>query len=210
MAAVRRSTNDRRRWTATLAIVFVIGVIAGCGDDAATSAPSTTASASTSTSVAPSTMISTTNVLPSTSMSTSTTSTTKGSVPAVVEVVAARPGGGSGEIIIRWNAVTNVTGYRVLRADASSGPFSVNADLNITTGKTTAGVDVINVWSQQYSYKPVIVAFAATDSSPWFEYIETISGGAARRYFRVVAYNANGEAPPSIIVCGDPPGHPAC
>jgi hypothetical protein len=155
-------------------------------------------------------MTSTTVVVPSTSVSTPTTSTTRGAVPGAVGVVAARPGGGSGEIVVRWNAVANVTGYRVQRGDAASGPFSVNADLNITTGKTTAGADVINILSQQYSYKPVNVAFATPDSSPWFEYVEIISGGAVRRYFRVVAYNANGEGPVSVVVCGDPPGHPAC
>jgi len=98
----------------------------------------------------------------------------------------------------------------VLRADASSGPFSVNADIDITTGKTTAGTDVTNIWSQQYSYKPAHNDFAGSDSSPWFEYIETVSAGIVRRYFRVVAYNASGEASASVVVCGDPSNHPAC
>ncbi|MEO8695707.1 MAG: hypothetical protein ABI658_19470 [Acidimicrobiales bacterium] len=208
MAFVRGLSNIRRRWIVTFVFVFVVGVIAACGDDGNTSAPSTTSSASTSASSP--TMSSTTGVVPSTTVSTPTTTTTRGAVPGAVEVVATRPGGGSREIVLRWNAVSNVTGYRVLRSDASSGPFSVNADLNITTGKTTAGTDVINILSQQYSYKPVSVAFGSPDASPWFEYIEVISGGAVRRYFRVIAYNANGDAPASVVVCGDPPGHPAC
>jgi hypothetical protein len=187
--------------------MLAFGVLAACGDDGEAVASSTTTPASTS--VAPSTMTSTTGVAPSTS-STPSTTTVAGAVPRAVEVVATRPGGGSGEIVLRWNAVANTTGYRVLRAAAASGPFSVNADLNITTGKATAGSDVINILSQQYSYKPATVAFASPDSSPWFEYVETISGGAVRRYFRVVAYNANGEAPASVVVCGDPAGHPAC
>jgi hypothetical protein len=208
MAHIRVSKNDRRRWVTTLATVFVIGFVAACGDDGSSTLPSTTGSASTS---APaSTMTSTTGVVPSTSESRPTTTTTRAAVPSSVEVVATRPGGGSGEIVVRWNAVANATGYRVQRGDAASGPFSVNADLNITTGKTTAGTDVINILSQKYSYKPVNVAFAAPDSSPWFEYIETVSGGAVRRYFRIVAYNASGEGPTSVVVCGDPPGHPAC
>jgi hypothetical protein len=98
----------------------------------------------------------------------------------------------------------------VLRAEASSGPFAVNADFDVTTGKTTAGTDVVNILSQQYSYKPTRSAFAGPDSSPRFEYIETVSGGIVRRYFRVVAYNANGEAAASVVVCGDPINHPAC
>jgi hypothetical protein len=82
--------------------------------------------------------------------------------------------------------------------------------LDITTGKATAGSDVINILSQKYSYKPATVAFAPPDSSPWFEYIEIVSGGVNRHYFRVVAYNANGDAPPSAVVCGYPTGRPAC
>ena len=145
-----------------------------------------------------------------TTTSLSAATTTKPGVPKAVDVISAGPSAGSGEVTLRWNAVANATGYRVLRATTSSGPFAVNADFDITTGKTTAGADVINIWSDQYSYKPTRSAFALPDSSPRFEYIETLSGGILRRYFRVVAYNANGEAPASVVVCGDPVNHPAC
>jgi hypothetical protein len=103
-----------------------------------------------------------------------------------------------------------VTGYRVLRANAPSGPFSVNADLNTTTGKVTAGSDVTNLWSQKHTYLPSGATAAAPDSSPWFEYVELTSSGVVQRYFRVVAYNANGDAAASVTVCGSPPGRPIC
>jgi hypothetical protein len=112
--------------------------------------------------------------------------------------------------VVRWDAVANATGYRVQRADAAGGPFTVNADLNITTGKATAGSDVVNLLSEKYSYKPANAGIAAPDTSPWFEYVETVTTGATRRYFRVAAYNANGDAPPSAVVCGVPTGRPAC
>jgi len=177
-------------------VVLLIGVTAAaCGDDSGGVAASrTTVSRSTST----------------TTVSLSTTATIRSAVPLAVEVISAGPSAGSGEISVRWNAVVNATGYRVLRANTSSGPFSVNADIDITTGKTTAGTDVTNIWSQQYSYKPTHSAFAGPDSSPRFEYIEIVSGGIVRRYFAVVAYNTNGEAPASVVVCGAPTSHPAC
>jgi hypothetical protein len=111
---------------------------------------------------------------------------------------------------VRWDAVPNVTGYRVLRANAQGGPFTVSADVNTTTGKVTVGSDVINVFSRNHTYLPSGATAAAPDPSPWFEYVELLSGGAVQRYFRVVAYNANGDAAASVTVCGSPPGRPAC
>ena len=136
--------------------------------------------------------------------------TTRSGVPNAVDVISAGPSAGSGEVGLRWNAVANATGYRVLRATTSSGPFVVNADFDVTTGKATAGTDVINIWSEHYSYKPTRGAFVPPDASPRFEYIEIVSGGTVRRYFRVVAYNTSGDAPASIVVCGVPINQPAC
>lgn len=127
-----------------------------------------------------------------------------------IRAVSAGPAGGSGEIRLRWDAVANVTGYRVLRANAQSGPFTVSADLDITTGKVTVGSDVTNVWSQNCTYLPSGATAADPDPSPWFEYVELVSGGAVQRYFRVVPYNAKGDAAASVTACGSPPGRPAC
>jgi hypothetical protein len=192
---------NNRRWRIVM-VGLVIGMLAAaCGDDSDGVAGSTTVSASSSSTSVPSSTPTTVPV---------SITTTRAAVPGVVDVVTAGPGGGSGEIKLRWNAVANVTGYRVLRASAAIGPFSVNADIDTTTGKATAGSDVTNIWSQQRSYVPSGATTAMPDSSPWFEYVEVISGGAAPRYFRVVAYNANGEAPASAIVCGSPTGSPRC
>ena len=106
--------------------------------------------------------------------------------------------------------MANASGYRVLRGDAASGPFTVTADVDITTGKTTAAAEVTNIWSEQFSYKPTRGVLARPDTSPRFEYVEIVTGGVSRRYFRVVAYNANGDAAPSVVVCGVPINQPAC
>ncbi|HUP73425.1 MAG TPA: hypothetical protein VM282_10315 [Acidimicrobiales bacterium] len=63
---------------------------------------------------------------------------------------------------------------------------------------------------RNHNYRPSGATAAAPDPSPWFEYVELISGGVVQRYFRVVAYNANGDAAASVTVCGSPPGRPTC
>jgi hypothetical protein len=104
-------------------------------------------------------------------------------------VIRAGPGGGSGEILVHWDGVGGATGYRVLRSGGVGGPYAVVADYDVVTRRTTAAEDGIMVWSP--------------DGSPWFEYVEV--GGRRVAWFKVVAYNAGGDAPPSVAVSGSPP-----
>ena len=194
--------NTKRWRIVTPAVLLLIGLTgAACGgDDGENSAATTTTASTSTTTAAPSS--STTTAAPSSA------TTTRAAVPGAVEVVTAGPGGGSGEITLRWNAVANVTGYRVLRANAAGGPFTVDADVNITTGKATAATEVTNIFSSQRTYIPPGATATAPDPSPRFEYVEV--GGNVQHYFRVVAYNASGDAPASAVVCGSPPGQPRC
>lgn len=134
----------------------------------------------------------------------STTATPSGSVPGPVTVVQAYPGGGSGEVVLDWDAVAGATGYRVLRARCPGGRFRRVADIDITTGRATAAPDVVNIWSAQHSYIPSGGTLPAPDSSPWFQYVDV--GWSGQRCYRVVAYNAAGAAPPSVVTCASPPG----
>jgi hypothetical protein len=104
--------------------------------------------------------------------------------------------------VVQWDAVKAATGYCVLRANAATGPFTIVADLEVTTGAATAAADVVNVWSQAHSYIPADGALAAPDASPWFQYVDV---GPGQRWFRVVAYNTAGEASASAVVSASPP-----
>jgi hypothetical protein len=117
-------------------------------------------------------------------------------------VITADKGGGSGEVVVRWNAVPGATGYRVLRR-IGNGSFTTTADFDTTTGATTVADGVVNVWSQGYSYQPVRNPFPGQDHSPWFEYVDV--GDRTQRCYQVVAYNDSGDAPASAIACGSPP-----
>ena len=101
-----------------------------------------------------------------------------------------------------WDAAAGATGYRVLRAAAVDGPFEVVADLDVTTGSTTAAPEVVNIFSEQHSYRPSDGPLAAPDPSPQFHYVDVTSG---ERCFQVIAYNAAGDAPASAVACGSPP-----
>ncbi|MGE3835657.1 MAG: hypothetical protein AB7H43_12835, partial [Acidimicrobiia bacterium] len=79
------------------------------------------------------------------STSTSTSTSPPGGAPGRVETVEAGPGGGSGELAVRWRAAPVATGYRVSRAPAANGPFSVAADLSVATGTSTKVPGVTNV-----------------------------------------------------------------
>ena len=130
-------------------------------------------------------------------------SPTPGVAPGPVTVERVGPGGGSGEIVVHWLAAPGATGYRVLRAENTCGPFAVVADFDVTTGKVTASPDVVNVWTAEHSYIPLWEPFAGPDRSPWFEYVEISRTG--ERCFKVVAYNQAGEGPASVVACGSPP-----
>ena len=124
-------------------------------------------------------------------------------VPGVVTIVSAGPAGGSGEVMLTWDAVTNAMGYRVPRSDAADGQFEIVADLDVTTGSATAAADVVNIYSDQHSYVPARGTLDGPDRSPRFSYVDL---GSEQRCFRVIAYNAAGDGPASVVACGAPPG----
>jgi hypothetical protein len=124
---------------------------------------------------------------------------TAGTLPGPVTVVRAGHGGGSGELSVTWDAVPGATGYRVSRATAPTGPFSVTADINVTTGKVTTVGDVTSV-----------VSYPQREARH-LSYTEIVTNpGSQRHYFHVTAYNAAGEGPPSVLVCGTAIGYPDC
>lgn len=149
-------------------------------------------------------------IVPTTSQAiTTTTSLASEPVPGPVTVVTAGAGGGSGEVQLDWDGVSGANGYRVYRAAATGGPFSVSADVNLTTGKTTVESGVTNVWSDTQNFYPRSSTTNA-ERSLHFHYVEILSGGVDARYFRVVPYNSTGDGPVSVVVCGAPSGGPQC
>jgi hypothetical protein len=211
---------DRRWWwvaAGALVIVLVIGLLAwGGGDDTdeagddtttSTSDDVTTTTSSTTTSITSTTT--TTTAAPTTTITAapppSTTSTTGGPPPAAVTVVRAITGAGSGEVEVRWDAVPGATGYRVVKALSSGGPFTAVAEFDITTGAETHGPTVHNIWSEQHSYLPAREPLTAPDPSPWFLVVDV--SGEPNRCFQVITLNDFGAAPPSAVVCGSPPEH---
>jgi hypothetical protein len=129
-------------------------------------------------------------------------------LPGQVTVVRGGHGGGSGEIDLDWTGVPGATGYRVERAGTAIGPFSIAANVNLTTGKaTTVAIGVDFIGSNQQRFYPAGPATPSSVPSRVFQYVEV---GFRRHYFRVTAYNANGYGPPSVVVCGTPPGELSC
>jgi hypothetical protein len=104
--------------------------------------------------------------------------------------------GGSGEITVSWDGVPGATGYRVSRGTTPAGPFSIAADVNLVTGKITKASGVLWVYAEAPRY---------------FQYDELIAApGDHHRYYYVTAYNAYGDGPASVVVCGAPPGATPC
>ena len=128
--------------------------------------------------------------------------TPAGSVPGAV-TAAATTGGGSGEVQLSWTAVVGATGYRVIRTASDGRRLRVVADIDITTGRTTAAAEVANVFSAQHSYVPDRGRLTRADRSATFHYVDV---GAGRRYYRVQAYNAVGDGLPSAVTSAAPPG----
>lgn len=196
------SVDKRRWWRWAVAAVIVVALAAvaafviwgGDDEDTTTTGESTTTERSTTT-----TSTSSTTTTPTTD---TTTTTPSGAVPGAVTVVTAGPGGGSGEVELDWDAVAGATGYRVLRGAAVDGPFEIAADLDVTTGSTTAAPQVVNIFSEQHSYLPSDGPLAAPDPSPRFQYVDVTAG---ERCFQVIAYNAAGDGPASAVACGSPP-----
>jgi hypothetical protein len=186
--------------------VATAGSVTGSAQSSTTTPPTSVTSATptpTPTRVAPSVTPTRTAPRPTPTRTTARTTAQQGAVPGAVTGLTAGPGGGSGEITVRWDAVARATGFRVLRSDTAAGPFDVAANFDITTGTTTAAPDVVNIWSAQHSYVPSQGTLDGPDQSPWFEYVEY--SGAPQRCYRVIAYNASGDGPASAVACGGPP-----
>jgi hypothetical protein len=131
-----------------------------------------------------------------------TTTTPPAPVPGIVTLTGAGPGGGSGEVALAWNAVADAVGYRVLRAPSESEPFEEVADVDVTNGAVSTAAGVTNISSAQHTYVPLGAPLARPDTSPAFDYVDA---GLGPGCFRVAAYNASGEGPPSAVSCGSPP-----
>jgi hypothetical protein len=106
--------------------------------------------------------------------------------------VVASPGGGSGEILVLWDAITGATGYHVYRADAAEGPYRPAASIDVTTGVVTVE------YGEWYEYIGIVPGIP---SPTGVEYVEAIGTFG---YFRVTAFNAGGEGPMSGVVCAEP------
>lgn len=199
------SVDDPRRWRWVVAVLIVVALAAvaafviwgGDDEDTATTGASTTTERSTTT-TAPSTSTTTTTTTPDTT----TTTAPSGAGPGPVSVITARAGGGSGEVELVWDAVAGATGYRVLRGAGVDGPFEPAADVDVTTGSTTAAPEVVNIFSDQHTYLPSGGPLGAPDQSPWFQVVEV---AFAERCYRVIAYDPTGDGPASAVACGSPP-----
>jgi hypothetical protein len=185
--------SSRHLTAAILAIALLAMALlaTGCGDDDddTTTPTSSTAVATTATPTS-----STADVTTTSTAEVPTSSAAPGAPPVDAPAPTARSGGGSGEIAVRWHTVPGATGYRVQRAPGPAGPYEVSADVDVTSGRTTLGDGVTDLWSP------------ADDE---FEYVEVVGAGSVR-YYRVVAYNDAGEGPVSQTVCGAPPGGTGC
>lgn len=169
-----------------------VAVTAAPPSVATTMAP-TVAPTSTSTTVAPTTVAPT--VPP-------------GPVPGVVTITYAGSGGGSGELEVDWNAATNAVSYRVYRATAAGGPFTLMVNVNVVSGAITVHDGVINVWGDHQTFVPG--PYVNNGVSTHFHYVELDIGGGPHVYYRVIAYNANGRGPIGSTVCAQIYMQPAC
>ncbi len=180
-------------------VVTGVLVVARTGDE--TAAPTTTTTPLPPTTTSTTAPVTTTAAAGITARATTTTRPA-GSVPGAV-VVVAHSGGGYGEVQLDWNAVANATGYRVLCTDAGGGRARVVADFNITTGRTTAAPEVVNLWSSEHTYIPGGGRLTKADTSSSFQYVDV--GEAGPRYYRVLAWNLAGDGPPSAVTWSSPP-----
>lgn len=196
---------------AAVAAVLISGTLvawaaSGDGDGSDTvTAPDTTLEpeTTTTTTVTSTTSSSDTTTTASTAPSTAPPTTApRGRVPGQPTNVEARPGGGSGEVAVRWGPVAGATGYRILRCDRPDGAYVVTADINVTTGAVTKAADVPTIWSENYNYRPEGPGLTTPDTSPWFEYIDL---GSDPRWYQLVAYNAAGAGQASAVVSAGPP-----
>ncbi len=209
VAGVRRRRAGRAAAYALVALPILGGAAFGLGHlwkgapvtPAVSPSPSVSASISPSPSTSPSPSASpsasaTPSPSPTPSTTTTTTTTTAappppaGSLPGAVSGVRAQPGGGSGEILVDWDATADATGYRVYRAATAGGSFVRSAKYTVASGATAV------YYGGSYEY---IHIWASSDST--FQYIEVVDGQPA--CFRVAAFNDAGAGPKSGVVCSD-------
>jgi len=135
-----------------------------------------------------------------TAITTTTTTTTAAPPPSVpapdaVTGLVAYPGGGSGEIAVRWEGSPGATGYRIYRASTAGGSTVLAVTYTVATGATTitypGSYEFFQVWSP---------------SANTYEYVDSVDGHPA--YFYVAAFNATGQGPSRGPVCAVPPGSP--
>jgi hypothetical protein len=154
----------------------------GAPDDGEVSSSTLPAEPATSSSASPSitSTPATTTVITTTTVTTTTVTTTSasadgasttsappvGATPNSVSRLSAGSGGGSGEVVVRWGTVVGAIGYRVLHAATVHGPFSIAADVNVQTGKTSAVEGVTNIWSNRWTYHPPALASSSFDGVP--------------------------------------------
>ncbi len=210
---VWRRMYSWRWWVWALVAVIAAGVVAVVaattgGDETgrAATAPGPSAERSSTTSPAAPTTTTPSPTTPGDDDHERGPSTTTTAPPLNVPGVTtarARPGGGSGEVVVDWRAVTGATGYQVLRAGAPGGLFVTVADVNITTGSTRAADGVTNIWSEDHMYLPSGGSLTAPDRSPWFQYVDI--GDPGQRCYRVIAHNPTAEGRASAVTCGSPP-----
>ncbi len=201
-------TRGARR-TAAAFVVAGAALAAACSSGSSVTRPrgTTTRSATTTTTSNPgasTTLATTTTVGPA---PTTTPTAAARPVPAKVGFVVASSGGGSGEIEVNWEAVTAAIGYRVYRAASPSGPYVVGADWDVVAGTKTLAQGVTNLWSPPADYPP-FTSVPGVATPRHFQYVEV--NGLDRRYFWVAGYNAAGEGPRSVVVCGTPVGGHHC
>ena len=106
--------------------------------------------------------------------------------------VYAVEGGGSGEVLVLWDAVPGATGYRVYRSSTSGGPFVLSASYDVPGDLVTVALDGYEyIWIDPENLE-----------ATRFRYTEAIRNEYG--WFRVSAFTAGGEGPLSGTACGGP------
>ncbi len=102
--------------------------------------------------------------------------------------------------MVAWSVVASATGYRVARATAADGPYATAADFDVATATSTKASGITNVYFVD----------AQRQSIGYIEVLSDTVTTGPRRYYRITAYNAAGDAAPSAVVCGTPPPIATC
>jgi hypothetical protein len=187
-----------RRWQATLGMVVVVAVLAGCtgDDDEATPASTTTSrvpGATTTTGGSPSTTATIATTVPPSPATTAEppVTTVPASVPPIVTGLTVTTGAGSGEVDVTWPplpASADVASYRLTKRKADGTVLPAATVTSATLGAIFPGQLGIT---------------DAPDSGPW----PSMEYDPGPRCYRVSAVSSGGvEGPPSAEACGSPVG----